>query len=138
MVTHLAIRLAHIFQPDELIDQQRHDLVGQLAAMLFEIAGDGLRQLFAGGRLAAERVQMLDDGSEFLGMRTPRARHVRCVFDAFRRGNRRARRDLFRDLGYRLDAFAGAAFCVQVFDQRIEVGVPGDDVNDRVRLLLQQ
>src|SRR5436190_16850006 len=76
VIAHLAIHLAHIFQPDELIDQQRHDLVGQLAAMLLEIVGDGLRQLLAGAGLAAERMQMLDDGREVLGMRAPRARNV--------------------------------------------------------------
>src|SRR6188768_1750628 len=54
VVTHLGAFLAHVLEPDELVDDECHGLVGQSATMLFEVAGDGLRQLPGGGGLAAE------------------------------------------------------------------------------------
>src|SRR6476659_8185348 len=56
--------LAHVLEVDQLVDELLDGAVGQRAAVLAEVVGDGLRELLARRGLAGERVQLLDDWRE--------------------------------------------------------------------------
>ena len=68
MITDLRSALAHVLEPDELVDQLLHGLVGECTTVMLEVVVDGLCELLARRWLAAQRVQLLDDGRELVAV----------------------------------------------------------------------